>query len=407
MSLWQLIAVLFVSLLAEGFFTGTELAVVHADKLKLRGKAGRGSATAKLALWFQANPGWFFSATLLGTNLALVTASVCTTYYIMSRFGEAHEGWALLLAPVTLVFGEIVPKSLYQHYANQLIPKIVYPVKFFGWLFYPVVWVLTKLNDLLLSGFSRKLGGEPMVTREELEILMKEPQPGESETAKRTLVSRIFDLADKKISHIMIPLVDVEAIPLGATRDEALMAFEESGHSRLPVFQGRLVNIVGVLHNIDYLLSEESKEIKEVMRPAYYVPEGMPLDDLFLTMKRRGEPMAIVVDEFGGASGLVTLEDLIEQVVGEIHDEYDEQPPLYYRIGKNRFLVGGRLEIAEANDKLKLGIPSGHYGTVAGFLIHLTGSIPQTGAEIPFGNLKFIVLHATERAIQEVEIRVA
>lgn len=409
MALWQLILVVVFCLLAEGFFTGTELAVVHADKLKLKGKALRGSKTAKLALWFQSNPGWFFSATLLGTNLALVGLSVCTTYYIVAHFGQEHEGWALFLSPITLVLGEIVPKSLYQHFANQMVPKIVYPIRIFGWLFLPLVTFLAKLNDFFLSGFSKKLGTEPPVTRDELEMLMQEtPATGEEEKphSKRTLISKIFDLADKKVANIMIPLVDMEAVPNTASREEAMRAFEEIGHARLPVFQGRIVNIVGILDNIDFLMSSASQEVKDVMRPAYYVPEGMPLDELFITMKRKGEPMAIVVDEFGGASGLVTLEDLVEQVVGEIHDEYDILNPLYYRIGKNRFLVSGRLEISEANEKLKLAIPSGDYGTIAGFLIQQTGSIPQSGAEISFANLKFIIHRATDRAVQEVEIRV-
>ena len=250
------------------------------------------------------------------------------------------------------------------------------------------------------------MGSEPPVTRDELEMLLSEgKKETEQEATRRTIISKIFDLAEKRITNIMIPLIDVEALDIKTGIEDTAKTFAEKGYSRIPVFQDRIFHIVGVLHNIDLLMADKNVSIKELMRPAYYVPEGMPLDELLVTMKRKGEPLAIVVDEFGAASGVVTLEDVIEQVIGDIQDEYDYQPPSYYRVGKNRFFVSGRLEIMEANDKLKLGLPLGDYETIAGFLIHQMGSIPVSGTEYRFGHLHFIIHRATERAIQEVEIR--
>ena len=408
MTLLNLLSILFVCLLAEGFFTGTELAIVSVDKLKLKGKARQGSAPAKLVLSYLEKPGRFFSSTLLGTNLAVVTSSVCTTYYIVQHYGPSYAGWALALSPILLVFGEIVPKSLYQHHAEKMAYKTVYVIKIFGMILFPIVAYLTKLNDIFLGKASRQFAAEPPVTREELEALMKEGLSAESPRGfvRRTLISKIFDLADKKVLKIMKPLVDVKALSATATHEEIPLAFEESGHSRLPVFQGRLVNITGLLYNIDYLMSDRQKPVSELMRPAYFVPEEMSLDDLFLTMKRKGEQMAIVVDEFGGAVGIVTLEDVLEEVVGDIQDEYDKPFPLYYRMGKNRLLVSGRLEIREANEKLHLNIPEGDYETIAGFLIHQLGFIPKPNTEHRFGNLNFLIRRATEKMIQDVEIRV-
>lgn len=408
MSLLTLIGILAVCLLTESFFTGTELAVVSVDKLKLKSLVKKGSKSAKMVLSFLNNPGWFFSATLLGTNLAVVTASVCTTYYIVGRFGETYEGWALALSPLLLIFGEIVPKSLYQHHANTLAYKTAYPVKIFGTLLFPIVWLLTKLNDTFLGKAARQYAVDPPVTRDELEAVMREEWTAESPKTeiRRTLISKIFDLAEKKASKIMIPLVDVRAISAKAAPEEIQQAFEESGHSRLPVFQNRLVNIVGLLHNLDFLMSDREHTISELIRPAYYVPEEMSLDDLFLDMKRRGEQMAIVVDEFGGATGILTLEDVLEEVIGDIKDEYEKSFPLYYRMGKNRLLVSGRLEVTEANEKLHLNIPEGSYETIAGFLIYQLGTIPKPGFEYRFGNLIFNIRRATEKAIQDVEIRV-
>lgn len=407
MPIGYLLLIILLCLLVEGFFTGTELAVVNVDKLKLRGKARRGSQSAALILSFLKNPGWFFSATLLGTNLAVVTASVCTTYYIVENFGAAYEGWALALAPLLLIFGEIVPKSLYQHHANTLAYKTAYPVRIFGWILFPIVYFLTKLNDIFLGKATQKYSEEPPVTREELEaLLLEEDHKLENPklTIRRTMISKIFDLADKRVVNIMIPLVEVRALAMSATQEEIPLAFEESGHSRLPIFQGRITNIVGILANVDYLMSDQKQEVKTLMRPAYYVPEEMALDDLFITMKRRGEPMAIVVDEFGGASGVVTFEDFLEEVIGDIQDEYDQPLPLYYRMGKNRLLVSGRLEIMAANEKLNLNIPEGDYETIAGFLIHQLGRIPKVSEQYRFGPLTFTIRRATEKAIQDVEI---
>lgn len=400
--------VLLLCLLAEGFFTGTEMAVVNADKLSLRSRARHGSKRARLVLSFLAKPGRFFSTTLLGTNLAVVTASVCTTYFINNRFGERYEWLALILSPVILILGELVPKSLFQHHADHIVLKTAYPLKLFGILFAPVIFILSRLTNVLLGSVTRRVGSETPIARDELEMLLKggeeEISGGKAETSRKTIISRIFDLAEKRAVNIMRPLVDVDAIPITATREEAIRAFEEEGHSRLPVFRDRIFNIVGILTNIDLLMPEPGVSVKERMRPAYYVPEGMPLDELLVAMKKKGEPMVIVVDEFGGASGILTFEDLIEEVVGEIQDEYDTQPPLYYRVGKNRFLASGRLSILEANEKLKLDLPPGDYETVAGFLIHQLGRIPKSGTDYRFGKLRFLVHRANERAVQEMEI---
>ncbi len=410
MSTFQYIMILMVCLLAESFFTGTEMAAVHADKLTLKTQARKGSKRAKLLLALMAKPARFFSTTLLGTNVSVVMASVCTTYYIIQNFGTDYEGFALLLSPIILILGEIVPKSLYQHYANQIVLKTVYPLKIFGLIFSPIVLILSELTDMLLGRVTKQAGSEFPVTRDELETLLKQKRTATinvegEETIRRSIITRIFNLAEKRVTNIMLPLIDVEALSDTATGEEAAKTFAEKGFSRLPIFHDRIFNVVGILNNIDLLFGDQKRPIKELMHPAYFVPEGMPLDELLVTMKRKGEPMAIVVDEFGGASGIVTLEDLIEQVVGEIQDEYDYAQPLYYRIGKNRFLVSGRLEITEANEKLQFGIPTGDYETIAGFLIHQIGAIPQKDYIHRFGRLEFIIHRATEKAIQEIEIR--
>lgn len=411
MSLGMLLLILFACLFCESFFTGTEIAVVHSDKLILRGQARRGSRRAAILLGFLKNPARFFSTTLLGTNLSTVTASVCTTYYIVEHYGESYSGFGLVLAPIILIFGEIVPKSIYQHHANRLVLKLAFPLQFFSWLFSPLVFLLAKMTNSLLGRIVKQSKEAAPVTREELEHLIYEESAKwnveeiERRPHRNHLISKIFELEEVRVCNIMIPLVEVSALPMHSTREEVLAMIESSGHSRIPVFERKITNIVGAIHSIDLLLADPDDTIAKMVRKAYFVPEEMLLDELLVTMKRNQEPMAIVVDEFGGSSGIVTFEDLVEQVIGEIQDEYDDQKPLFSRLGKNRYLVHGRMEVVEANAKLKLDIPEGDYETVAGFLISHVGRIPKVGTEIIHDSLRFIICSATEKAIHEVEIR--
>jgi putative hemolysin len=221
---------------------------------------------------------------------------------------------------------------------------------------------------------------------------------------ERTMIARIFDLAEKKVENIMTPLVDVDAIPLTATREEAARVLEETEYSRLPVYEDQIHNILGVLENTNLLFASEDAEVRNIVHPAYFVPEEMPLDNLLVAMKRKGEPLAIVVDEYGAATGIVTTEDLLEEVVGEIRDEHDEIQPLYKRLGPKRFLVDGRLEIEHANERLKLGIADGDYETVAGCVIHYFERIPHKGEKITIGKFTYTILRASDRAVYEMEI---
>jgi putative hemolysin len=179
---------------------------------------------------------------------------------------------------------------------------------------------------------------------------------------------------------------------------------EEYEYSRVPIYDDQIHNILGVLENTDLLFAGETSEVRNLVHPAYFVPEEMPLDNLLVIMKRGGEPLAIVVDEYGAATGIVTTEDLLEEVVGEIRDEHDEIRPLYKRLGPRRYLVDGRMEIEHANERLKLGIEMGDYETMAGFIIHHFERIPRKGERIVIGKHVYIIKRASERAVHDIEI---
>jgi CBS domain containing-hemolysin-like protein len=406
MSITLLVLILVICLLAEGFFSGSEMALVNAEKYKLAIRTDSGSRFALAALHMVKHPAKFFSTTLVGTNICTVTGSVAATFYLISNYGDSYAFLAILFWPFTLIFGEMIPKSVYQYYADQLVLKVA-PVLFAASIvLYPVIRPLSKITDLLLGKVKRRFGTEPPLTREELEMMLQvETDSGtDVKPSERTMISRIFDLAEKKVQNIMTPLVDTIAIPVDATREEASRVMEQSGYSRLPVYQTKVLNIVGILNGTDLLFSGEGTPLKDLITPVTYIPEDMPLDELLLLMKRKRQPLTVVVDEFGAATGIVTTEDLLEEVVGEITDEHDEVSTMYQRIGHHHYLLSARMEVEHANERLKLGIPMGDYETVAGFLLQRAEHIPKAGEEIVFGNYIYKIRRASERAIIEVEV---
>jgi CBS domain containing-hemolysin-like protein len=405
MTIGLLIVILVICLLAEGFFSGSEIAVVNADKYKLALATEAGSRRALSALHLVKRPAKFFATTLLGTNLCTVTGSVVMTLFIIERFGSAYAPAALLYWPFTLILGEIVPKSFYQRHADRIILEVAPVLLAISFVLYPAVWLFSKVTEILLGRVTKRSPEETPLSREELALMLEADDSGGSDVqaAERTLIGRLFDLAEKRVRQIMTPLVDVVSVPAAASRQDAARILEEHGFSRVPVIEGRAYNIVGVLTASDLLFSDEGKGVRELMRAAYFVPEEMPLDELLVAMKRGGRPLAVAVDEYGAATGIVTVEDLLEEVIGEIRDEHDEQPQLYWRLGRYRYLLSGRLEVAQANERLRLAIPEGPYQTVAGFAIHLLEHLPAVGEQFRSGRFAYRVTRATERAVLEVE----
>ncbi len=391
-------------LLLESFFSGSEISLVVADKIKLKARAEAGESPAKIAMWFVKNPAQFFSTVILGTNFAVVSASTIATIYLISTYGEKAEGFALLLSPVVLIFGEVLPKSLFQHYANKLVVKVVPFLMAAMYVMYPFVWMLSKFTNFLLGGVTSHLGREPRITREELSLLIHSSESPDVKPSERKMVTKILELANQRVENVMVPLAHLEVVPVTSSKEAALAIFDLKGFSKLPVFENRSYNIIGVIDCLDCLFSEEGG-IRELISDVMYVHEGMHLHELYLLMRDKQESMAVVVDEYGAAVGLVTLEDVLEEVVGEIKDEYEFGHQHFRKLGVNSYLVSGATEVEEANEKLGLEIQKGDYETVAGFLLERFGHIPEVGERFSYGKWIYIVTKATERAIIEVEVK--
>lgn len=412
MSIITILLIILICIVFQAFFAGSELALISADKLFLQKLADSGDKGAKTALEILAKPERVLATTLIGTNFAVVAAASFTSAFVFENYGNDHESTVVItLSILALIFGELMPKTICQRYAEKIAPSVSYPIWLFQTLFTPAILLLGKYTDWL----SRKL--RPMETlitgtstpshREELRYLLTHGQKETSlKTSERRMIRGIIDFARQETKKALIPLVRIDMLEDTCTIEEALVAFSKFKHSRLPIYKNRVDNVIGVLHLFDaYIEKDQKKSVSEIMRPAFYVPESQQLEPLLFTLQSRGVQIAIVVDEYGGAVGIVTLEDILEEIVGDIQDEYDSESAPYTELGEDEYLVQGQMEIDKLNELLKLALPKGDYETLAGFLLQQFNRIPEEGDELYFRDMKFIVRKATDRAIKKVYLQ--
>jgi CBS domain containing-hemolysin-like protein len=410
MTLLGPVLVILLCLAAEAFFSGSEIGIVSADQMKLRHEAAKGSKGAKLALAMLKKPEWLLSTTLVGTNICVVTTTTVATAVVMQLFGESFSWLAIFFAaPLIWVFGEIVPKSVFQQLADALTTKIVFVLRTASYLFYPILLLFSGLTLLLAKIFDGEPVKNPFTLREQIFTMMGIPSAeGDILPVEKAMIRRVFNFTETTAGDVMVPLIDVVGIEHTASCGEAKRLAAERAHNRLPVYEERIDRMVGVVNALEFMLEDEKKPIESYIHPARYVPGSKRIDDLLVDFRKEGDKMAVVVDEFGGAQGIVTLEDIIEEVVGEIEDEHDTgERNLQWikKLGERDYLASARIECETLKEKLGISLPEGDYETLAGFLLEIAKDIPAEGITLRFRNISFTIERATEKAIQEVRIR--
>lgn len=391
-------------IISEAFFAGSELAILSADQRVLEGQAAGGDVAARRVLWFKQHPDQLFGTTLIGTNMSTVSGSTVASLSLMTVDPTHGEWWAMLImSPLVLMGGEILPKSVAQNHAVTMAKRLSRPLSLFNRAFKPVIWLIERYTGFLSRSLNLK-GTEHAITRDELIYLVRDEESDLEET-ERDLIERIFAFQKLEAEDIMVPLIEVEALPQEATVSDGAAFIREHGFSRIPVYEQRVDQILGVVHHLD-LLNAESEEVtlKELMRPVIYAPEVQDVHELLSDVQSSSASLVIVVDEFGGAVGLITLEDMIEEIVGEIDDEFDEEERLWTMNSNQVYSVEARAEIEVLNERFLLDIPEhDDYDTIAGYLLSSLRRIPSVGesVETPSG-VKLIVTRVNERAIEEV-----
>ncbi|MBD3414766.1 MAG: DUF21 domain-containing protein [Candidatus Aminicenantes bacterium] len=403
------IIIILICVLGEAFFSGSEIAIVSVDKIRLRHSSKKGHKPSILALKLLKRPEWILGTTLLGTNISVITSTTVSASLFYKLIGPAGIPVSIVvMAFVNWIFTEIVPKSIFQQLTDYLTPKISTVIYVFSLIFFPLIWMFTRTAkgiSVLLTGKSSNKK-TPFVTREEMKLMMAFKQTkSDVKPSERVMINRLLDFSETEVSEIMAPLIDVKAISNKATVKEAVQLYVETKHRRLPVFHKRVDRIVGILNNFDILGQKENKKIKPFIRKAYYVPPNKKAAVLLKELQNNGINIAIVVDEFGGTEGIVTIEDILEEVVGEIEDEYDEFKP-DYRIQKNGSIqVNARMGIDEINERFDLKLPKADYETIGGYAINRLNRIPNTGETIDTPDCTLVIQRATDRNIISIKIK--
>jgi CBS domain containing-hemolysin-like protein len=308
----------------------------------------------------------------------------------------------LFVVPFTLTLGELVPKTVFQYHADSLVPVLVFPLRLCGLALSPVLWVFDAI--IRVAG-GVELGDRPL-TREGIRILLNVSQDPNLSPEDKAMIRRVFAFTEAVVEDVMVPLIHVVAVPDSSTCAEAAEHMIRSGHSRLPVYKERIDDITGVLLNQDLMSTQDwGTAVSEICRTPLFVPETKRVDHLLQDMRRLRLRMAVVVDEYGGAVGLITVEDLIEEIVGEIEDESDRSRTRVRRLDDRNWLALGRSEREHLEATCGLQLPDGDFETLAGYVLTTVGRIPKTGECVQLGEYSLTVSNVSDRAILEVHIR--
>ncbi len=403
------ILIIFVSLIFEGFFAGAEIGIISFDKIKIKHKETQGNRLARFLLRTTRKPESAFSTSLIGNNLAYTTASILTTI-ILYRYIKSYTPIVvtIIITPLMVVFGEIIPKMIFRRHANSLMLKSIPMIIFFSIIFFPINLVFIGLSKLLNIVFKRKSRNVFLTKDELVKVLTLSGNIEEFKEYDRKIIKRIFDFGNKTAKDIMIPLINVAAVEESEEVSRAREMIIESNYSRIPVYKERIDNISGTALAFDiYKFENRNKLIREIEKPMIFVPETLKISSIMIKMQKGRHQIVTVVDEYGGASGILTFEDILEEVVGEIKDETDEEEPMYKKIGKNTYIVNAMLALDELSELFNLKIekdPEADYETLSGLITERAGRIPVRGEKFSIKNINFIVTKATNKSIKEVII---
>jgi len=388
-----------IALLMSGFFSGAETAFLSASRIRIEVQHRRKIKGSKQAYRFIKKPESFIVTSLIGNNFVNVLFS--TLIVLILRESVQDFFLVLISTSLLLIFGEIIPKAIAWEFANQLSIRLARPLYFLKVLFAPISFVLIAISNFLLRLFrvpdEKKIQG--ILTRTDLQKYIHESEKhGVIESNEREIITRIFGLTETRVKQTMIPRTDIIAMSHESSISEIIAQFNESGFSRLPIYDRNIDNIVAVVYAKDLFLNP--KELKDIVEEILYVPETKSAFELLKEFKQNKTSIAVVLDEYGGTAGLVTLEDLIEELFGEIYDEFDiDHEPMYVFEDEKTIRIIAQAEVDELNQKFGIGIPEGNYTTLGGFIIEQLGHIPRPNETIDGERFKIIIEKASRRRV--------
>jgi len=406
------IILVLITLILSGFFSGSEIAYLSANKLSVEVLKNKGSKKGQILTSLYNDPKSFLSTMLVGNNIVLVMYTIffstIVTPLLVMIFPEGSFAVSffttVILTIIILIFGEFIPKTIFRLYANELIFRLARPLKFFAWILLIPSWLLTKTSNVVIRLIFGKIesSDENNITKLDLEHYIQSNVNEEKEIDKEILANAL-NLNLLKVRDCMIPRNEIVFIDKSDDLQTVKDTFISSKHSRLIVTDGEVENVVGYFHHQQ--LFKNISSIKRNIMDIDFVPEVMNVQDLLYKFIKSGTNIACVVDEFGGTAGIITLEDILEEIFGEIADEHDEEDFTDKMISENEFIFSGRIELGFINSKYKqLNLPEEEYVTLSGYIVMTHGSIPEVGEEIVLENYRFIILSKSDTKIEEVRV---
>ncbi len=409
------ITIFFVLIFLSGIFSSVETAMHSLSKVTIKSILKRGGTRAKLLGIWSSNQNKFLTTIYVGNNILNVGASVLASSITMdiARLHGYREPYALAAATgvitfTLLLFGEVVPKAIAQHNPKRIFLILAAPINIALTLLLPFSSFFVWISRIFVTAFG---GAEQVrsltVTEDEIKAIIEAGEiDGAIAEEEKEMIHSVIEFGDTIVKEIMVPRVDMVCVEVGTPMEDILAIMAEEKLSRLPVYEQTVDTVVGVLH-IKNIMNAWRKNIKdmsaiEFISMPYFVPETKKVSELLKEFKTNRMQMAIVVDEYGGTEGLVTMEDLVEEIVGEIKDEYDDSSPMIRKQDDGSYMIDSKVEIRQMNEQLSLTIPSDEYNTVGGFILWLLRRMPKKNEVVNYENLKFIILEADRKRIHKI-----
>jgi CBS domain containing-hemolysin-like protein len=408
----SLIIVILIMLILAAFFSGTEIAFITANKLGVEIERDKGTHRSKLISGFYENPRAFLSVLLVGNNIVLVIFTYAITRLLHPFLVPLFDAEvfrliviAIIATMVMLVFGEFLPKIIFRLFANRALFLVAYPMLFFKALLKIPAWVMISFSNLLLRNVFRAPVREVQdpFTRLDLQDYVEGSLSGDDDSMEADMFKNALQLKNLKARECMVPRTEIVHVDVEDGIEELRKLFLETRHSRILISKGDIDNILGYIHHQSLLNGKKS--IYDMIIPIQYVPGVTSVLEIMTSFTRQQNNLAVVVDEYGGTAGIITLEDIAEEIFGEIEDEHDQEEYIEERISDTEFLFSGRLEIDYLNEKYpQLNFPEGEYETLSGYIVMTSGTIPEAGNELELDDYRFVFEKVSDKKIEMVRV---
>lgn len=402
--------VVVVLLFLSGFFSSAETALTTVNKIRLKSLAEEGNKKAQTALKVTDNSAKMLSAVLIGNNIVNISVSSLVTTLTARVFGDGYVAYATgLLTLIVLIFGEITPKTMATVNAEKVALRYATIIYGLMWLFTPIIFVVNKLTSVVLFVLRVDQNAKKNAyTENEIRTIVEEShEGGEIEAQEKTMINNLFDFGESQAKDVMIPRIDMTFADVNNTYQEIIDIFRAEKYTRLPVYEDTTDNVIGIINVKDLLLydSHEEFHIRDILREPYYTYEYKKTSELMEELRKTANNITIVLDEYGATAGMITLEDLLEEIVGDIRDEYDEdEKDEIQQIDESNYLIKGVTKVDDVNEAIGTNLESEDYDSIGGLIIEVLDRLPEVDDEVIVGNVKMTVEKIDRNRIETVRI---